>query len=108
MAFPLLGAVGGLVGRASVGAIFRGATKWAVQWVGPLILQGLLFFGLTFVTQDYAMGPLVAELSARLAGAPAVFVDVFAYVGADRAMTMVLSAYIVRAAGRLVLRRATP
>lgn len=105
MAFPLIGALGGLVRVASLGAFFRGLTKWALLWVGPLLLQGLAFFGLAMVTQDYALGPLVSELSARMSGAPSTFVEVFAYVGGDKAITYILSAYIVRAAGRIFLRR---
>ena len=108
MAFPIMGAIGSLTKGATLGALFRGLTAWALKWGGPIIVNILAFIGLSLVTQEFAMGPMISALSNSMAGAPAVFVQVFAYVGGDVAMSMILSAYTVRAAGRLVFRRASP
>lgn len=96
--------VGGL-SAAAIGAFVRAFFKHALAYAGPLVVQALVFLGLSIASQEYVIGPMVADLGASLNGAPEFFVQTVAYVGADQAMTMILSAYAARAAGRLVLRR---
>lgn len=108
MAFPVLGALGALTKGITLGALFRGLTTWALKWGGPIFVNILAFVGLSLVTQEFAIAPMITALSNSMAGAPAMFVQVFAYVDGDVAMSMILSAYVVRSAGRLVFRRAAP
>ncbi len=103
MAHPVLGAI---LGEAGLAAAFRGLTKWALKWVGPVIVQGLAFLGISLVAINWGTGPIIAELQGAFSGAPAAFIDVIAFVNGDVAMSMILSAYVVRSAGRLVMRRA--
>lgn len=76
-----------------------------IRYIGPMLLQALVFFGLSFFTQSYVMQPFVAFITSALSGAPAMAVNALAAVSFDKAVTIILSAYVTAATGRLVLRR---
>lgn len=95
--------IDGFPGMALLSAAMRGLKSVALEWFGPVVAKGAAFLGLATVSNSFAMQPLIAEFNARLAGAPAVFLDVLGYVGADKAITFVLSAYIVRAGSKLLM-----
>lgn len=102
MAVPVLGSLLKVPGLA---AFFRGLTSWALKWVGPIFLQGLAFLGISMVVADWGIGPIIQQMQQAFSGAPQVFVQIVAYVNGDVAMSMILSAYVVRASGRLVFQR---
>lgn len=87
---------------AGIGAFFRRFTKWALDMVGPMMSKGLGTLGLGLVAQDFAITPMINEMQTALGGAPAAFMQVVGYVRADVAISMILSAYAVRAVGRVI------
>lgn len=104
MPVPIVGGgyVSGLVRSAFMTTLFKGLTSWGMGWVGPMAAKALVFLGITIVVQEFVMAPLIAQMVASMSGAPAAFVQVLGYVGADVAMSMILSAYVIRAAGKLM------
>lgn len=98
MALPI--AVGAAIGQA-----IRYLVGQLLSWIGPMIVSALLYFGLTFVSSEYAIAPLLSAIQAQLSGLPAVGLDVLGFVKADVAISMILSAYITRAATQISLRR---
>jgi len=79
----------------------------AIRYIGPAILQGLVFFGLTFFTQKYVTTNFVSFIQGALGGAPSMAVAALAAVQFDKAITIILGAYVTAAGARLVLRRRT-
>lgn len=105
MPLPALAGLGTLIATALT-AFGRQLVQFAMQYGGPFVLQVLLFLGISMTALEFGIDPLVAELEGYLTGAPEFFVDTLAFVGADIAMTMILSAYVTRAAGKIIFRKA--
>lgn len=103
---PLHGPLSGFRWVAGIGAFFRRLTKWSLDMVGPIMGKGLGTLGLGLVAQDFAITPMINEMQAALGGAPAAFVQVIGYVRADVAISMILSAYAIRAMGRVIFGKA--
>jgi len=76
-----------------------------IRYIGPLLLQALVFFGLTFVTQKYVTTNFVQYIQGAIGGAPATAISALASVQFDKAVTIILGAYVTAGAGRLVLRK---
>lgn len=93
---------------AILSAFFRRAAVWALAYIVPLLVKGLLAFGLSFVSYKLAVGPFVHMIQSALSGVSAIVVDSLAGLNFDKAVTIILSAHAVRASSRLVLQRATP
>lgn len=75
--------------------------------VGQWILSAFAFLGINFMTQTFAVTPLLNQIKASINGAPG---DILAWVGflnVDKYVTLVLSAYATAAAaGALKMRLA--
>lgn len=78
---------------AVVGWLVNGLVAAASSFV----LQALFGVGVAMVVNEYALPPIIETLRDQLSTAPQLFVDALVYVRADQAMTIILSAYIVRA-----------
>ncbi len=76
-----------------------------IRFIGPMLLQALAFFGLSFITQNYVMQPFVNFITGALSNAPAMAIKSLAAVSFDKAVTIIISAYITAAAGRLLFRK---
>lgn len=85
-------------------AVAAGA-RMLLQYAGPIVVQCLAFLGLSLVVSEYAMPNMLALLASQLQGAPPVFLQALGYVGADQAISIILSAYIVSAASKIRLKR---
>ena len=70
-----------------------------------MLLQALVFFGVTFITQKYVTTNFVQFIQNALGGAPAIAVSALAAIQIDKAITIILGAYVTAGAGRLALRR---
>jgi len=79
----------------------------AIRYGGPLILQALVFFGFTFFTQKYVTTNFVSFIQGALSGAPAMAISALAAVQLDKAVTIILGAYVTAGASRVFLRRKT-
>lgn len=90
---------------ALVEALLRGLVYVVTKWLGSWVASALAYFGVSLVSQHFLVGPLLQELAASFSGTDSLFVQVVGYVNADVAMSMILSAYVVRAVGRVVLRK---
>lgn len=92
-------------------AILKAALWWLLRtagtWIGPYIAMALAWFGLQLVVTDYAIQPFIAEIQGALSGAPQITFDLMGALGADRAIAMILSAYVTASAGRIFIRRRT-
>ena len=72
---------------------------------GNILARAFTFFGVAWVTQKYALPEFLSYLQGALSGAPQIAVTALAGVNFDKAITIILSAYIARAAGNVVLRK---
>jgi len=81
---------------------------FVIRYVGPILLQALVFFGIQFVSQKYVGTPFLNYIQTSLSGLPVIVIEALRGVNMDKAMTIILSAYATAAAGRLVMRRKTP
>jgi hypothetical protein len=105
MPIPVLAGLGSLIATSLV-AFGKQLVKYGLQYGGPFVLQVLLFFGISMSTLEFGVEPFVAQLQGYLTGAPQFFVDTLAFVGADIAITMILSAYVTRSVGKIIFRKA--
>jgi len=69
-----------------------------IENIGSLIVKGLLAFNVGFVTYKWVTTPIVGYIMSSLSGAPAKALDALRAVAFDQAVTIILSAYAVRAA----------
>lgn len=86
-------------------AAIRALFPLLAKYLGPILVQVLLFFGLQLATQKFAVGPIVTFIQNALSGAPAIAVQSMAAVRFDQAITIILSAYVTRAASRVFLKK---
>lgn len=77
--------------------------------VGQIIVSAMLWIGITWGAAEFVLPNIQQFVLDQVSGAPEVFVQYAGYVGADVAMTMMLSASAIRA-GRsaLVLKKRQP
>ncbi|MBH1552422.1 DUF2523 domain-containing protein [Stenotrophomonas maltophilia] len=75
--------------------------------LGQWLLSALAFLGINFMTQKFAVDPLLGQIKASMAGAPGDIVAWLGYLNVDKYVTLVLSAYATAAAaGALKMRLA--
>lgn len=78
-----------------------GLVKWlmsgAAAAAGSIVVQALTTVGVAAVVNEFALPPMMETLQAQLAGAPLLFVQFITFTGADKAMSIILSAYLVLA-----------
>ncbi|MCF3498206.1 MAG: DUF2523 domain-containing protein [Stenotrophomonas sp.] len=75
--------------------------------LGQWILSALAFLGINFITQKFAVDPLLGQIKASVSGAPGDIVAWLGYLNVDKYVTLVLSAYATAAAaGALKMRLA--
>lgn len=89
--------------RTAFGWLLRGL----VAYMPLFVIKILSVFGLAWATNEFVTGPVLSIIQSSLAGVPALMVECFAAMGIDKAITIMLSAHTVAAAGRLALRRRT-
>ncbi|GAA0708511.1 DUF2523 domain-containing protein [Dyella marensis] len=79
---------------------------WLVStYAGQWVLKILVTLGLTVVTNKVAMPALLSLVQSYANGLPSVAYQTFGALGMDVACSMLLSASVTSATGRLVLRR---
>ncbi|PZP59143.1 DUF2523 family protein [Pseudoxanthomonas winnipegensis] len=67
--------------------------------IGGIVLTGLAALGVGWFTSEFAVTPLLSMAKGYFSGLPAEVLPWVSFVGVDRYVTMVLSAYAVAAAG---------
>lgn len=87
------------------GPLLAGLSRLFGTRVGQWILSALAFLGLNFVTQEFAVTPLLDHIKSSLNGAPGDILAWVAYLNVDRYITLMLSAYATGvSAGALKMR----
>jgi len=92
---------------ALLAALASAIVSLFIKYLGPMLLQAAVFFGVTFVTQKYVTTNFVTFIEGALSGAPAMAISALAAVQFDKAVTIILGAYVTAGASRLALRRRT-
>lgn len=75
--------------------------------LGRWVLQALLFFGISFVSNKVTTAAVEPALTAAFAGVGGDILAWMSYCNIDRALTIVLSAYATVAATRWTIKRAS-
>lgn len=98
MPIPLVG-----FGLGAIGAFL---SRVVASRIGYWVLAAMAFFGIQFMATEFVADPLLAEIKAGFAGAPADILEWLAFLNVDTYVTMILSAYAAAAAvGALRLRK---
>lgn len=63
---------------------------------GSIIISSMLSLGLSFASYTFGVGPLRSMISSQLGGSGAYFVNILGWLGVDKAITMILSAYAAK------------
>lgn len=85
-----------------VGAAF---SRLMATQLGRWVLQALLFFGISFVSNKIVSGAVTPALQSAFAGIGGTALAWMAYCNVDRAITIVLSAYATVSATRWTIMR---
>lgn len=99
MPVPLAGLLSGILTRIATSFL----TRFALA-AGFIVSKAVGWFGGQMVVMDFAIDPMKNLIASQFSGAPAMFVQTVSYVEADRAMVMILTAYIVVGSGRMLAR----
>lgn len=91
-----LGALGAMLSRVI-------ATR-----IGQWVVAALVFLGLQFAVNEFAVGPLLNWIKNLISGAPREIIDWLGYLNLDRYVTMLLSAYAAAAGVSAVKLRRKP
>lgn len=100
MPFPLLAAGGA---AALVGTIFR---YLFLAHLGAFILRAMAVIGLTFVTNEVIVEPLLLMVQSNAAGMPGQLAGWLDAFGIDNVISIVCSAYTLLATKKLFLGKA--
>jgi hypothetical protein len=92
---------------AVIGALLARLAALGLRFIGPMLVQLALTFGVSMVTYHLGVGPFVALISTALGGVGAMVLGVLGGLNMDKAVTIILSAHLVRYASRVVFRRGT-
>ena len=80
---------------------------WLVStYAGQWVLKILVSLGITVVSTKIALPALMAFVKGYANGLPPVLFQAFGACGFDVAFSMIISAYVANATGRMVLRKA--
>lgn len=89
------------------GPLLAGLSRLVGTRLGQWVLSALAFLGINFMTQKFAVDPLLAQIKSSVAGAPGEIVAWLGFLNVDKYVTLVLSAYATAAAaGALKMRLA--
>ena len=88
-------------------AFFMMFVSTLMKYGGQILAKVLIWFGLSFVTYRLGVTELGGLVRQNMAGLPPVALDVIAICQVDKAITMLLSAYAVRAASNIRMTRTT-
>lgn len=89
------------------GPLLAGLSRLFGTRIGQWILSALAFLGINFMTQKFAVDPLLGQIKSAVSGAPGEIVAWLGYLNVDKYVTLVLSAYATAAAaGALKMRLA--
>jgi len=86
-------------------ALARALVGLLAKYAGPILVQVIAFFGFQFGAQKFLTQPFVAFIQSAISGAPAIAVQALSSVNFDKAVTIILSAYVVRAGSRVFLHK---
>ncbi|RRU12123.1 DUF2523 family protein [Stenotrophomonas sp. 278] len=85
--------------------LLAGLSRLIQTRLGQWLLAALAFLGLNFVTQEFAVDPLLNQIKQAFSGAPADIVAWLAFLNLDKYVTLVVSAYATAiSAGALKMR----
>lgn len=68
------------------------------KYAGAIVIQALLSLGLSWVTYKFSVTPIKNYIVAHTAGMPRYALEVLGFLGVDKAVTIILSAYAARLA----------
>lgn len=68
------------------------------RYAGAILIQALVSIGLTFVTYKFSVAPIRQWLVSHLAGMPQMAIEVLGFLGVDKCVTLIISAYAARMA----------
>lgn len=89
------------------GPLLAGLSRLVGTRLGQWVLSALAFLGINFITQKFAVDPILGQIKSSIAGAPGEIVAWLGYLNVDKYVTLILSAYATAAAaGALKMRRA--
>ncbi|WP_164240842.1 DUF2523 family protein [Stenotrophomonas maltophilia] len=89
------------------GPLLAGLSRLVGTRLGQWVLSALAFLGINFMTQKFAVDPLLGQIKSSFAGAPGEIVAWLGFLNVDKYVTLVLSAYATAAAaGALKMRLA--
>lgn len=99
MPLPVVG-----LGLGAIGAFL---SRVVATRIGYWVLAAITFLGIQFVATEFVADPLLSQIQAGFAGAPADILEWLAFLNVDKYITMILSAYAAAAAvGTLRMRKA--
>ena len=100
--------VGGLFTFFTGGKFFRLLIGSVVRTGPQLIVQLLLFFGITMVVNNVAVPEFRNVIVSHITGLPAQWIQFLALTKIDQCITIMLSAFGIVAARKIRLRPANP
>lgn len=82
---------------------------WIVSAIGGALVSWVvrvfLGFGIGLVASSVALPPLRSWIQSYFTGLSSTVVELFAYMGVDRGITLILSALVVASASRVSMRK---
>lgn len=87
---------------------FPALARFALKWLGPMIVQALLFFGISFATTKFAVGPLITWAQNEMSGAPQVMLEAFGMLKVDIAFSLIFSAVAAKLTSKFIFKVAAP
>ena len=90
------------------GNFLKALVGGVVRTTPQLVIQLLLFFGLTMAVNNIAVPAFRAEIVSRVGAVPATWINYMALCKIDQFITILLSAFAIVAARRVRLRPANP
>ncbi len=89
------------------GPLLAGLSRLMGTRLGQWILSALAFLGINFLTQEFAVDPMLNKIKATFAGAPGDIVAWLGFLNVDKYVTLILSAYATAAATGALKARLT-
>lgn len=90
---------------AIIDVMWAAFSRLVASQAGRWVLQVLLFFGISFVSNKIVSGAVSPALASYFSGIGGTAVAWISYLNVDRALTTILSAYATVSASRWTMKR---
>lgn len=90
---------------AVIDVLWAAFSRLVATQAGRWILQALLFFGISFVSNKVVSGAVSPALASAFGGIGGKTIEWISFMNVDRALTTVLSAYATVSASRWTIKR---